>query len=178
VDTTSNQPSEKQQSVESDSARKAFEDYWLMGDKRTLADLAMLYQSSSKPVPTKHIATLKIWSSKFNWQKRIADRITQEAARERQRQRLEERKMRIKLQTDYREKVEKAITFLKPNKASWSDVTQGVKTVLDQSRAENDDLPTQHHNFGKMSTDELINFIISATGPAEGEADSPGGTEP
>ncbi len=45
----------------------------------TLVGLLSAYQSCTNPVPTRHLTTLKVWSSRYGWQDRIA-RIEQQAA--------------------------------------------------------------------------------------------------
>lgn len=60
---------------ETNKARKAFEDYYNMGPGRSLRSLAQIYNepSTEKP-PTKHFATLGIWSNHHGWQDRVAQR--------------------------------------------------------------------------------------------------------
>lgn len=61
------------QSNETDNAVIACNDYLRLGTGRSLAKLCQTY---TKPIPvkppTKHIATLKDWSTKFNWVERAA----------------------------------------------------------------------------------------------------------
>lgn len=71
---------------ETTRARQAFENYFELGDARSLAALAAAYQervqSGTKPgPPTTHLATLKKWSAEHGWQDRLGARIAEEAAR-------------------------------------------------------------------------------------------------
>jgi hypothetical protein len=54
-----------------DRAAAAFVDFVALGDDRTLPKLAEMYRNSTKPVPTRQLSRLKIWSSKYNWIPRI-----------------------------------------------------------------------------------------------------------
>ncbi len=68
---------------ETADALQAWEDYWAMGEDRSLPKLARHYQAKSKTggkVPTRHLAQLKVWSSRWGWQARCAVRIAEEAA--------------------------------------------------------------------------------------------------
>ncbi|KKL53721.1 hypothetical protein LCGC14_1300080, partial [marine sediment metagenome] len=75
-------------------AHTALMDYWQIGAGRSLVNLCQIY---TKPMPdpeppTVHIATLKVWSSRYHWQARIARQIENENAvtLERRRQTLEQ----------------------------------------------------------------------------------------
>jgi hypothetical protein len=68
---------------ESPAALIAFEDYWELGDTRSLTILCDLYRqraAEGKAVPTTRLNSLKVWSSSHNWQGRCCQRIEQEAA--------------------------------------------------------------------------------------------------
>lgn len=64
-----------------DKAAEAFADYVDLGPKRSLEALVDRYKFASKPVPTKRINTLKDWSSKYQWQARISEAVTQAVTR-------------------------------------------------------------------------------------------------
>ena len=65
-----------------DKAAQAFADYVAMlPGKRSLDALAEQYKSSTKPVPTKHASRLRYWSSKYQWQARISEAVTQAVTR-------------------------------------------------------------------------------------------------
>lgn len=71
---------------ETPAALQAFEDYWALGDDRSLEGLWRQYkardESGAKPgPPTVRLNTLKEWSSEHNWQDRVKARIDEEAAR-------------------------------------------------------------------------------------------------
>lgn len=68
---------------ESRMAYQALMDYLAMGSVRSLSKLLAQYQTYTKPPPTKYLNTLKSWSDKNEWQKRIKqylDDIEAEAA--------------------------------------------------------------------------------------------------
>ena len=59
---------------ETNRSRQAFEDYYNMGPGRSIHKLLALYQSQPKTRPTKHVSTLKSWSTTHGWQNRVAER--------------------------------------------------------------------------------------------------------
>jgi hypothetical protein len=59
---------------ETNKSRSAFEDYYNMGPGRSIQKLHVLYQTQPETRPTKHISTLKSWSTKHGWQKRVQQR--------------------------------------------------------------------------------------------------------
>ena len=65
---------------ETPAAQEAFEDYYGLGAERSLTKLAESYQTSTEPIPTEHIATLKKWSVEHNWQERVKERVRERAA--------------------------------------------------------------------------------------------------
>lgn len=66
---------------ESNRARAAFEDYYFFGPNRSLSKLHRKYtESTLNNVPTKHLRTLKMWSTKHGWQERVALRDAEIAA--------------------------------------------------------------------------------------------------
>ncbi len=67
--------------IESPDAALAFQDYVGLGPSRSLTMLHEAYlkraqTASDSGVPTRRIATLKLWSARFNWQERLATAIT------------------------------------------------------------------------------------------------------
>ena len=70
----------EQQKGESKKAYTAFGDYCQMGAGRSLSLLVNQYQTNTKPIPpTKNITSLKVWSSRYEWQARVTqyDRAVQ-----------------------------------------------------------------------------------------------------
>lgn len=62
-------------------AHNALMDYFLMGAKRSLAKLHQKYTNTTlNTPPTLHIETLKIWSSRWSWQARIAQQAENDNA--------------------------------------------------------------------------------------------------
>ena len=59
---------------ETNKARSAFEDYYLMGPRRSIEKLLVQYHTYPEASPTRHIATLKKWSAKHGWQERVRQR--------------------------------------------------------------------------------------------------------
>ena len=58
---------------ETNKARQAFEDYFALGPNRSLSKLHRMYtEVTPENSPTKHLRTLKMWSTKHDWQSRIA----------------------------------------------------------------------------------------------------------
>lgn len=64
-----------------DKAAEAFADYVELGPGRSLSRLASVYKSSTIPTPTKTLRTLTGWSSKYQWQARISEAVTQAVTR-------------------------------------------------------------------------------------------------
>ncbi len=58
-------------------AQTAFNDYLALGADRSLENLLKVYREQSNP-PTRHIATLKEWSTVHGWQVRLAAIAEQE----------------------------------------------------------------------------------------------------
>ena len=50
----------------------ALQDYAAMGAARSLATLADRYRSSTDPVPTRRLQSLKEWSAAHAWQERVS----------------------------------------------------------------------------------------------------------
>ncbi|KAA3645321.1 MAG: hypothetical protein DWQ07_12700 [Chloroflexi bacterium] len=71
---------------ETNKAKQAFEDYFGLGPGRSLQNLHQTYtKAAPDSVPTRHLRTLKQWSSEHNWQERVAEReaaLTAEAMEE------------------------------------------------------------------------------------------------
>ena len=87
---------------ETPNALQAFEDYWAMGDGRSLPKLAQQYAARSvagESVPTTRENTLKMWSAGHNWQARVAQRITEEAERVREEEHKRNKAFRDRVRT-------------------------------------------------------------------------------
>jgi len=108
--------------VESAQALRAYTDYQAQTPPRSLDRLAQTYQSAPEPrPPTTRIATLKEWSSSFNWQERVRahdEAIAAEAAARDKAARLAEldkrRQDRIKVAAAVRGKAIAALSYMKP----------------------------------------------------------------
>ena len=59
---------------ETNKAREAFEDYYLMGPGRSLRKLHAQYRKHPETRPVKLISTIKNWSSAHGWQERVRKR--------------------------------------------------------------------------------------------------------
>lgn len=67
---------------ETPNAVRAFEDYWEMGEARSLRKLAAQYEqqkAAGDAVPCSTLSRLTLWSSAHGWQQRVHDRVEQEA---------------------------------------------------------------------------------------------------
>lgn len=87
---------------ETPSALQAFEDYWAMGDDRSLPKLAVMYREKrgrGEQAPTKRLSQLAEWSTTHHWQDRCKSRIEEEAeiARRKHRARVDRQRERIML---------------------------------------------------------------------------------
>lgn len=83
--------------TETPAAQQAFEDYWGLGDGRSLSALAALYRQrsdSGEEVPTTRERTLGEWSTQHGWQDRLKQRIAEEAERTREEMRKRAAKFR------------------------------------------------------------------------------------
>src|ERR1043165_5839098 len=56
---------------ESPNAYQAFCDYVNIGYTRSIVKLSQMYQNDTEVTPTKRLRTLKNWSSRYEWQRRI-----------------------------------------------------------------------------------------------------------
>ena len=100
---------------ETPNALQAFEDYWAMGDGRSLPKLAQQYAARSvagESVPTTRENTLKMWSAGHNWQARVAQRITEEAERVREEERKRNKAFRDRVRTGIEYDVRKYLQSL------------------------------------------------------------------
>ena len=87
---------------ETPAAKQAFEDLWLLGDDRSISKLAAEYRRRSdggEGVPTTRERTLEEWSAQHGWQKRIEQRIDEEAKRVQKKMQAEADKTREMLTT-------------------------------------------------------------------------------
>ncbi len=66
------------QASEPEAATRAFNDYYELGPNRTLARLARTYRQSAGEPPTRSLATLKEWSTRWQWQARVETLVQQE----------------------------------------------------------------------------------------------------
>jgi hypothetical protein len=81
---------------ESATAYEAFIDYAELGASRSLAALCRLYcgrSGAKKRPPTTRLNTLKAWSSKFRWQERLMDYMTEVFDRRREKMLLKAEKL-------------------------------------------------------------------------------------
>ena len=68
---------------ETPAAQEGFEDYYGLGPERSIEKLVGLYterKQNGEEVPTTTRSTVARWSTDHNWQKRIIDRVEQDAA--------------------------------------------------------------------------------------------------
>lgn len=85
---------------ETPAALQAFEDYWAMGDGRSLRKLAVAYKertAGGQAVPTRQVGQLFKWSTQHHWEDRVKDRTQEEAdlARRKLRARADRQRERI-----------------------------------------------------------------------------------
>jgi len=136
--------------TETTKANAALHDYVMMGAGRSLQKLHQRYtKDAPREPPTKHLRTLKKWSSCYDWQSRIE--AWEEAERERERQeyeaeRLEWRGRRRQMLQGFFSQLAKALQKFDPEGATLGQLTQAVRTVTQELRAEYDDLPTERHD--------------------------------
>jgi hypothetical protein len=127
---------------ESQRAADALQDYVLRGF--SLRDLQAYYaeQQASNPhakVPSVIASTIFTWSMRFKWQERKERFKEIEHARKRD----EWRKRRVGLLEGFFGKTAKALDNFEGEDATLGQLTQAVKTAVQELRAEYDDLPTQ-----------------------------------
>jgi len=68
---------------ETPAAARAFEDYWDMGEERSLPKLAVAYSERTEDGQAHALSTLKEWSSVHGWQERVKQRDAEAAAERR-----------------------------------------------------------------------------------------------
>lgn len=135
---------------ETPDALRAFEDYWALGDARSLPKLAEVYRQRSEngePVPTKRPATLADWSTQHGWQQRCKDRIAEEAERVREENRKRVRAYRNRLmlaiEADsslYAQKVSKGEAVLAEDAASLERMTKLYFQLAEEPLADRHEL--------------------------------------
>lgn len=98
---------------------RAFEDYWDLGEDRSLQKLAARYRTArnaGEKVPTVQPSTLKRWSGEFDWQERIAQRTAQELMERRRRLKARVERMRETAMTGLEADIHRYIQQLRANK--------------------------------------------------------------
>jgi hypothetical protein len=70
---------------ENERAHLALHDYDALGPDRTLERLSAIYRSATTVVPTRQTTTLKNWSTRYQWQERLAQQQELRLAAERER---------------------------------------------------------------------------------------------
>lgn len=83
------------------------------------------------------------------------------------------RQLRLAILRAYIKKLQTAMNKLKPGEASWSEVTGGLRMVLDQSRLEYRSLELADVDRGAAPADEPSNVGASAPHDATPEPDNP-----
>jgi hypothetical protein len=104
---------------ETPAAAQAFEDYWALGDGRSLENLLAVYAERSRngeDTPTNTKSTLAAWSTNHAWQARCKQRIAEEAERTREQMRKRADKFRERVATGIETDVSRYITRLASGK--------------------------------------------------------------
>lgn len=175
----------------SPKAQVAFEDYWALGDNRSLNKLVELYQGKhekGETVPTLHRRQLGEWSSKYNWQGQIAKRIEEEANQRRIKLRKRADKMRDSVMTGLEVSISRLLKelFDKDDKKlvnNLGDIGQAVKLFFQLAE---DPLAEKHeiestgqiqHEFNPIADPairELSLALVARTPDGETDASEPG----
>jgi len=100
-------------------------------------------------------------SKKWNWHKRAE--VWDEAQREREQEeyeeeRLEWRKRRRRLLQGFFAKLAQALDHFEPERVTLGQLTQAVKTVMEELRAEFDDLPTEKKDIDLKSGGQALSI--------------------
>jgi hypothetical protein len=108
------------------------------------------------------------WSTRYKWQERIARASEIEHARKRD----EWRKRRVGLLEGFFGKTAKALDNFEGEDATLGQLTQAVKTAVQELRAEYDDLPTQkqEHQINVRLEKELNVLFDKLEGVLEPDA--------
>ena len=158
---------------ETQKANDALNDYYFMGSGRSLRKLLARYIEQKQDTnrtdepPTVHWKTLSDWSTDKHWQ----DRIKQAKDIENKNAREKEREDRRKIITGFKGQFSKALIRFDPNDVSLGQITQAFRALLEQSRAEYDDLPTQRQKSENLNidlsnlTDDQLQRIASGEDP-------------
>jgi hypothetical protein len=143
-------------------ALRAYLHYRAMGIKRSLRKLHALYSDEKQfsdwarkegfsgadsEIPTRRLSTIEEWSSRWKWQERIEEwenGLEAERAAEAQEMRLAARAIRRKILDRMYTKLVKQGMYvdLKEDPYAFSAYMGALKTFLEQSRKEHNDLPT------------------------------------
>ncbi|NWJ46447.1 MAG: hypothetical protein HXX08_11260 [Chloroflexi bacterium] len=155
--------------VETERSQQAFEAYWALGASRSQVKLQEKFKADRAKgiaVPTVNIRQISDWSAKYGWQNKIRVRVAEELERERIAARKEKekdqdqaRKIRRGLLNQFIKIFNEAEKNLKPDKISWTTAIEALRLILQESRAEFDDMPTVKVQANEMTKDELINAI-------------------
>jgi hypothetical protein len=142
---------------ESIKALRAFEDYWNMGEGRSLDKLVKVYQAQPEctPTPTRHLKTLKGWSSAYDWQERLRERDLQDLEETRRRYGRRAKRMRDRLLTAIEAEVGRYI----------QDLEATDKRLLLTDAAALEKLVKLHQGLSGQSLAERIN--VTHGGPTD-----------
>lgn len=171
--------------AETTRALQAFEDFWELGDRRSLAKLLDKYRREAKAgldVPTKRMATLGQWSTDHNWQARAKERTAQELAERRERHRLEAERLRIEMMDGLKERITRKLEDGSPLVNDLDDLEKAGKLYF-QLAGEPLEQPNVSQTTVNVNTsidmaagriildddesDEVLSIISEATGKGE-----------
>jgi len=131
---------------ETPAALKAFEDYWAMGDGRSLKALDAHYRQrrgNGEAVPCAKWRTLAEWSRQYDWQGRLSQRVAEEAelvrAETRKRVAAYRRRIMSAIEADgslYAQRVAKGEAVLAEDAASLERMTKLYFQLAEEPLAE------------------------------------------
>ena len=152
---------------ETEKAHRAYMDYREMGINRSLRKLQESYTAPDAPrdYPTKNLSTIENWSSKFQWQQRIAEweqhqynNREAEAEKDRYAERLKRGALLEKLRNKIESQMFKASLDEEGVKA-FQAMTQAIKAYADLSMKHYNDLPTERKDLTSKDKAITVNFI-------------------
>lgn len=119
-----------------------FQKFMLLGTSRDLATIYIDVTGKKGAVPHKWIDVYDLWKWKSRaeaWDEAelSKDRIAEEKSRK------EAREQRRDMLNAFYDKTLEAIALLEPEEASWKSITAAFRVLIQEIRAEYDELPTQ-----------------------------------
>ncbi|MGJ3241178.1 MAG: hypothetical protein ACFE0Q_20880 [Anaerolineae bacterium] len=152
---------------ETEKAHRAYMDYREMGINRSLRKLHESYIAPDSPRdrPTRNLSTIEGWSSRFQWQDRIAEWEQFRYARaeaEAEKYRHAEREKRAEMLEKFRKRIESQMFMADLSEEgvdAFKALTSAMKAYADISMKHYNDLPTKRQDITSDNKPLSVSFV-------------------